>query len=229
VRNDEQHPGADRLEAFAQSELSDGDRAVVESHLVHCTPCQTEVEEWRSLFATLASLPAYLPAAGFGDRVMKHVRVPMPWNERVGVWADQAGSLIRQGAAEVEKLLPRTTRGWAIASAFLALPALLIGGLLFWLLSKSYVTTYSLWVFTTDRFGTAAAGGSERLFSWLLSTELAAMTVTALGSLVEAGGVGALGALALAIGVGMIASMWILYTNLFRTPSRESNYVSHGI
>lgn len=228
MRNDEQHPGADRLEAFAQRELSAGDRVVVESHLVHCTRCQAELEEWRSLFATLAALPSYVPADGFGDRVMARVRIPLTWHQRVGVWADQAGALVRHGAASVEKVMPTTTRGWAIASAFLALPALFIGGLLFWFLSRSYVTTYSLWVFTTDQFGAAAASGSGRFFAWLLSTELAGWGVTALGSVVGALGVGALGALAAALGVGMVASMWILYTNLIRTPSRESNYVSHG-
>jgi hypothetical protein len=229
VIHDEQHPEAEQLEAFAQSELPAADRVVVESHLVRCTRCQAELDEWRSLFATLASLPAYAPAAGFGDRVMARVRVPMTWNQRVGIWADQTGALVSRGAARVERAMPQTTRGWAIASAFLALPALIVGGLLFWLLSKSYVTTHSLWVYTTDRFGIAAAGASERFFSWILSTELVGVTVTGLGSLVETGGVGALGALAAGLGVGTIASMWILYTNLFRTPSRETNYVSHGV
>ena len=227
--HDEQHPGAERLEAFAQSELSGADRAVVESHLVRCTSCQVEVEEWRSLFSALAGLPAYAPADGFGDRVMAQVRVPLTWHQQVGVWAEQAGALLQRGSNEIDRVLPRTTRGWAIASAFLALPALIVGGLLFWLLSKSYVTTYSLWVYTTDRFGIAAAGASDRFFAWLLSTEIAGWTVTALGSLVEARGVGALGALAVALGVGTVASMWILYMNLFRTPSRGTNYVSPGI
>src|SRR5690606_39557442 len=48
-----------------RSSLSEADRAVLESHLITCSRCQMEVEEWRALFGLLASLPQIEPAADF--------------------------------------------------------------------------------------------------------------------------------------------------------------------
>jgi hypothetical protein len=229
VRHGGQHPGSERLEEFAQSGLSDGDRVVVESHLLHCASCQAEVEDWRSLFVALSDLPLFTPAAGFGDRVMARVRIPLSWPQRVGLWSEQAGRLIRDVGHAVERVLPKTTRGWAFASAFLALPALFIGGLLFWLVSRSYVTMHGLWVFTTDSFGAVATGSANRIFEWLIMTPLASWTVSALGGIVETRGASGLGMLAGGLGVAMALSVWILYMNLFRTDRREANYVTNSI
>jgi hypothetical protein len=206
------HPSPDNLEAFAEGILRPDDRAVVASHLLACHRCEGVVEDWRSLFHALSALPRFAPAVGFADRVMRRVRVRQPWHARAG--------------AAFGRYLPHTTRGWALAAAFLALPVLAGGSFAAWLLSKSYVTTHGLWVFATDRFFGAAQSGVVGVTKFLMQTDIAAWLARSAGTVFSASGARGLGALAAASAVLIVLSAWILYTNLFRTPDRKSHYVT---
>lgn len=221
MRDDTRHPAQEALEAFAAEEISAGDRAVVESHLVACDPCRSAVDEWRSLFHVLSELPSFAPSAGFGDRVMAGVTVRAPWQVRARVWA-------RHGGEAVERMLPKTTRGWAWASAFLAVPVLVIGVLMVWLLSRSYMTGHDLWVFATDRIGTATTAAGAWTFSTIVESDVTVWLLRALGTVFEAGGASGVGLLAASMAAGMALSIWVLYANLFRTPTRDSNYVTYS-
>jgi anti-sigma factor RsiW len=48
-----QHLQGDELQTFVEGGVQEGDRAMIESHLVACLRCRSEVEEWRSLFTAL--------------------------------------------------------------------------------------------------------------------------------------------------------------------------------
>jgi anti-sigma factor RsiW len=221
VSTETRHPAAAALEAFAAEELAAGDRVVVESHLVGCDVCRAATEEWRSLFALLAELPRHAPASGFADRVMAGVAVPVPLPQRVRVWAGQTGQAL-------ERLLPTTTRGWAFACALLALPVLLVGGVLAWLLSRSYVTGHDLWIFVTQNLGAAATSAGGWAFQRIMASDVTVWLLRVASDVFEAQGAGGIGAAAVLLGVGMAVSIWVLYTNLFRTPTRESNYVTYS-
>jgi anti-sigma factor RsiW len=221
VSTESKHPAPKTLESLAAEDLAASDKAVVESHLVTCDSCRTAVEEWRSLFTVLAELPSYAPAAGFADRVMAGVAMPVPAAQRAKSWAWQT-------ARSLERLLPRTTRGWAVAAAFLALPVLVVGAVLAWLLSRSYVTGADLWIFTTQSLGAAAASAGAWAFQSVLESDATVWLMRTMAMLFEARGAGGLGLAAALLGAGMAASMWVLYTNLFRTPTRDSDYVTYS-
>jgi hypothetical protein len=158
----------------------------------------------------LATLPRFAPNPGFVDRVMARVQIPQAWYVRAG--------------AAVTRFLPRSTRGWAFAAAFLALPVLAGGTFIVWLLSKSYVTTHGLWVFVTDRFASAIQAVFTRSLTFLMQTDIAAWTARTAGSLIDAGGARGIGAFAGGIAVMILICVWVLYSNLFRTPERDSNH-----
>src|SRR5690606_27309414 len=132
--SDMYHPAADRLEALVEGSLEPGDRVVLESHLIACPACQARVEEWRSRVAALDGLPQYEPAAGFADRVMTQVQVAPRriWQQTWQQWAGRAGAL-------VVRATPKTNYGWSLAVAMLALPVLLGGGIVTWLVTRSYI------------------------------------------------------------------------------------------
>jgi anti-sigma factor RsiW len=204
-----EHPTAERLEAFAEGLLKDGERAVIGSHLLGCARCETDVEEWRSLFAVLRTLPSFAPAPGFALRVMAHVRIPQPWYARA--------------SALIDRMLPRTTGGWAVAAAILALPLLAGASFMAWLLSKSYVTVQGLWVFATDLFASEASRLGSRAVDAFVATDLAAWLAQGLDAAFGTG-TREMGVVAVA-GAGLTAlSIWVLYRYLFRTPNRDSNY-----
>jgi anti-sigma factor RsiW len=208
------HPTPERLEAYVEESLDVAERAVLASHLLACPRCQGEVEEWRTIFVALRDLPQLAPSAGFADRVMADVRVHQPWTVRV--------------LAALERLLPRSSTGWALAAAFVMLPALGLAGLLAWLLTRPGVTADALLVFvgTQLRAGAAAAG------DWVLSTVLTNQATVALLELgravLDTGGIAGVGMAAAGFGALVALSLWVLYQNLFHTPTRETTHASFG-
>jgi hypothetical protein len=214
------HPAADRLEAFVEGTLREADRAVLESHLLTCPPCQTQVEEWRGLFAALSSLPQFEPTVGFATRVMTHVRVAprAAWQE----WADRAGAL-------AARVAPRTNYGWSLAVALFALPILLGGGAIAWLVSKSYITSDALLGYTRESIVDGLQGMGTTVITFVMQTEIAAWVVANVGAVISTAGVTGLGAILAGAGSLTVLSTWVLYRNLFRSPSRESDYALYSL
>jgi hypothetical protein len=187
---------------------------VLESHLLGCPRCQNEIDELRSLFTTLTSLPQFSPAPGFASRVMACVVIRRPWQARAG--------------ALVARLMPRTTPGWAFAVAMLAIPVLLASGLALWLLSKDYVTTSGLWAFATDRFTLGANRVASGVVSSAIQTDVMAWLVKSIATFLAAAGLRGLGTLAALLAMLTMLSIWVLYRNLVRTPTRGSTYVTYS-
>ena len=213
------HPETERLQLFAEARLDQADHSVVESHLIGCDTCTAEVEEWRSLFTLLATMPYHAPSKGFVDRVMAHVVLPDPWYVRA---AARVGT-------QLQTFVPRTTRGWAFASAFFALPVVFFTALAAWLLSRPYITPNGLVSFAVERIQTALDTAAKGTLSTVLQSDIALFFARALDALVSAG-VGTAGALALATAMAIALSVWVLYQNLFRMTTRRENhsYVSYS-
>ncbi len=208
------HPTDQRLEAFCEGTLPDRERPGLESHLVGCPRCQSEVDDWRALFTALASLPHLAPAPGFASRVMAHVRIPRPWHE-------QAGALVR-------RLVPRTTPGWAFAVAILAIPALLATSLAFWLLSRDYLSAAGLWAFALDSFLATVGQWLAAAVGLVLQTDIMAWVVRSATAFLDAAGLRGLGTVAAGAALLTLLSVWVLYRNLVRTPTRGSSYVTYS-
>lgn len=212
-----QHLDAEELQTFVEGRTPEGERAGVESHLSVCLPCQGEAEEWRSLFSALSSLPQFEPASGFADRVLAgmkqaHATAVLPWYVR--------------GSRFVGRVAPKTTRGWALAAAFLALPLISGGLFVSWLISKAYVTPRTLWAFATDRGAHALQSLGEGTITWALNTEAASWAVKMSSQLVHQVGMSGVGALVAAMAIATSLSIWVLYKYLFRSTTREASYVS---
>ena len=208
------HPEHERLQALVEESLDGADAAVVESHLATCARCRADVEELRSLFAMLSSIPQHAPGAGFADRVMARVRVRRPWFAWAADWAEWLG-----------RLAPQTTRGWAVASTMVALPTAAIAALTWWIMSRPGVTPQGLWVMSTGYAGRGLSGAWSWLWARVAGSGLAAWA-TSLAEVAATVGRGGLG-----LGVVMFltltaASIWVLYQNLFRTEERRTDYAS---
>jgi anti-sigma factor RsiW len=209
-----QHLTAERLEAYVEGLLDQAERAVTESHLVGCPRCQHELDEWLALFAALADLPDLEPSPNFADRVMAHVRVSPRW-----AWQQQAA----RASAALTRVLPKTTFGWALTTAFLALPILLGAGLTVWLLSQSYLAPRSIWAFFSDQLLEGARASAAAALNWALQTDLAAWLGERGGAFVATAGLSGVGLIAATAALATVLSIWVLYRNLFRTPSRNSS------
>lgn len=212
MRLDALHPKDERLEAYSDGSLAGEERASVESHVRQCSRCRVEVEDWHSLFSALAALPVLAPAPGFANRVMAHVSVRAAWQARTAGW--------------LGRCVPRTTGGWVVAVALLGIPAIVAGTFIAWLLSRSYLTGYRLWVFATDQFATGTNEVASSILSRLMSTDIAVWVVTSVTSFLESAGLRGMSALAGGLACLIVVSIWVLYRNLFRTPNRGSTYVS---
>ena len=217
------HLEADELQTFAEGRLPEGERPAVESHLTNCASCQAEVQEWRQLFESLSVLPQYEPSAGFADRVMAGVREAhatalVPWYVRSG----------QRASAFVVRVTPRTTRGWAFASALFALPVIASAMLMSWLMSKAYATPGALLTFGADKSAHALESLGRSTIQWALQTKLVGAIVELGGVFVQQAGLSGVGALIAVVAMAICLSIWVLYNNLFRSPTPESSYVSYS-
>jgi hypothetical protein len=206
------HPDTEKLQGIVEEALAAGERVVVESHLLGCADCRNEVEEWTSLFAMLSTMPRVAPSFGFANRVMAHVELPDPWYAR----------LPARVGAQLRTFVPKTTRGWAAATACLALPIAFFAALAAWLLSKPYITPQGLVAFTYGKVQGAIEAVATGAMSTVLQSDVALITARSLDAVTSAGA-GAAGALLFAVSMATALSAWVLYQNLFRTKATREN------
>jgi|SRR5688500_5744948 len=213
------HPTAEKLQSFVEGLLDVSDRAVLESHLIACPACQSEVAEWRSLYNVLAAMPQMEPAKGFANRVMSHVTLPDPWYVRVPA----------RVAERLQVFVPQTTRGWAAATAFLAMPMLFFVGVAAWVLSKPYITAQGLMSFTYAKASAIVNSVATGTWSTILQSDAALLAVRGMNAVSNAG-LGAAGALVFAVSLATALSAWVLYQNLFRPTMKRAirHYVSYS-
>ena len=210
------HPEPEQLESYLEGRLEEAQRAVLESHLVGCSRCQSELEEWRALFAALEALPSIEPSPGFVDRVM-------------------AGVTVRPSAAQAtatSRWLPRTSRGWSLMAAFLALPILGLSSLVAWLVTQPWATLLSgeaLLAFAWTRAAAAMSAVTTQVTAVVLQSNLATSLSGVLKQFLAVAGTRGLGLAAAALSLAGLGSAWILYHNLVRNSTREEQYAPYTI
>lgn len=72
------HLSAERLHAYLDGELPEGERLRAEAHVASCARCTSELDGWKAIFADLEGLAVHRPHQGFADRVMHSVAMPQP-------------------------------------------------------------------------------------------------------------------------------------------------------
>lgn len=200
------HPDEQALESFAARELDGGDAAVVESHLLGCAACSGAVEEWRTLFSALDEVPLLEPSADFADRVMARVTVRKP--------------LPVQAAELVDRLVPHSRRGWALVGTALGLPAVGAIAIMAWIASLPWLTVEGLASFAVRQLGEGLETLPQRGLGLVSDTTIGVWLNETL-QLVLGAGTGPLSAAAALFAAAVALSVWVLYKNLFRTPSRD--------
>lgn len=208
------HPTSELLEAYVEGSLQDSERVVLESHLLSCSYCQAEVEEWKALFAGLAALPHFEPGPDFADRVLAGVRLRQPWTVRV--------------AELLRRLVPKTTVGWALVAACVALPFLVFGGVMAWLFTWPSVTPQGLWLYARERLTDALLSLVGQAGAAVFESEVARSVVQWGRTWVATVDPSTVGAGLALFATLTLVSAWVLYQNLFRTPARERRYVSYS-
>lgn len=207
------HPTPDRLEALVEGVLDGGESAVLESHLVSCGRCQAEVEEYRTLFEMLASLPRTEPSEGFADRVFARIDIRQPLLARV--------------AAALKRLVPTSIMGLTLATALLSLPVVFTGGATAWLLAQPGISLGAITIFIREK----AIEGVGALFSWmaeiLMQTPAALWLVSWAEALLPAIGLREVGAAAALFALLTSVSAWVLYRNLTHTSTQDTSYVNY--
>ncbi|HUP90574.1 MAG TPA: hypothetical protein VM100_14540 [Longimicrobiales bacterium] len=211
------HPTPEKLQGYAETSLDAAEQAVLASHVVSCSTCQHEVEEWRSLFNVLSTLPQLEPSKHFADLVMSNVKLPDPWYMK-------SAARVKN---EMRLWMPKTTRGWTFATATLGVPFFVFGALFAWLLSHPFVTPQSVATFAADKGYKAVEAQASGTFAALLQSDVGLWLARILETLRSAG-LGTVGAFAAGIAVGIGVSAWVLYTNLRTNRTRAKNdYVSY--
>jgi anti-sigma factor RsiW len=208
------HPSPERLEALVEGDLPEAERSAIEAHVAACVRCQAEVEEWRTVFAVLASLPRLAPSPGFADRVLARVRIERPWTARI--------------AALLARLAPRTTAGWALLTACLTLPAAAATALIAWILTRPGLnaeTLMTVMAFLRERAADLLLSFAGHAATTAMESTLAAW-IARLIERILAAAPAQLGAAAAVFTALTLASVWVLYRHLFRPSNRKVHHAS---
>jgi anti-sigma factor RsiW len=212
VNEKRNHPTPERLQQLVEESLDREQRLAVESHVQECPDCRVELEEVRSLFGALATLPRFAPSPGFADLVMARVRVRQPAFAGVNAW--------------IERVTPHTTRGWAAAAAVLALPVIGATILVTWLLSRPGVTPQGLWTVATHLVEQGVSSGSQWAWARFAGTSLATWLAQA-ADLVQTVGGYEIGMAAVLFATLTAGSTYVLYQNLFRPEARRNENATY--
>ena len=211
IRNAEEHLGPDRLQELLDGALGQGDRRRAHAHMEACPACQSEFQEWQTVFTSLGSLPRLAPSEGFARRVMTAFQAsasPAPTPGVLDRALQWAGAMTNQAG----RLLPSTPRGWTGLGAIASLPALGVLALMGAVTAHPLLTLGGLATFLSwrvaDGFQAAMAWGSQWLADSAVAGALweAASAASASPSLAVAG--------LMALWALTLASAWILYRNV---------------
>jgi len=71
------HVASGVLQDFVEGALAAREAVRVEDHLEICAQCTTEAAAWTGVMSRLQGLESFHPEAGFADRVMRHVELPV--------------------------------------------------------------------------------------------------------------------------------------------------------
>ena len=97
-----------------------------------------------------------------------------------------------------------------------------------WLLTRSYLTADTLWTAALETVTHGAQRVGESLVQGVVQTDVMTWLVANLGEFLATAGMRGIGAAVAAVGALSMLSIYVLYRNLIRTPTRESHYVTYS-
>ncbi|GMR12458.1 MAG: hypothetical protein BMS9Abin29_0647 [Gemmatimonadota bacterium] len=92
------HLTAEQIQALLDGQLSDGDFADAQEHVVFCSRCHADLEAWQLLYAELGGLSELGPSPDFAARVLEHIpaqEAAAPWRQKVRAWIAARGRSAR--------------------------------------------------------------------------------------------------------------------------------------
>jgi anti-sigma factor RsiW len=132
-----EHPSGQQLQIYLDGELAPEEQTALESHLRECAGCQETLDELRSLFQLIESVPERALERDLAPQVMNALRPAMRWlpsvalGELVAALGIAAALVIGLGRATVElnlsAAIARLARG--IESAVVDLSATISDGI----------------------------------------------------------------------------------------------------
>ncbi len=197
------------LEQLAEGTLPKEEAAAAQAHVDRCPMCRQEVAAFTNLFSALGGLDRFAPSATFADAVMTRVRVA-PVESRVTTWA--------------RRVLPRTRRGWALATAALIAPAAPVMVLILWLITQPMVTPSTLWQWSLAQLQVASQAALPWIFQRVADSEVLTWAQSLVDMLLTVP-LPALGGFLTFFGVAIPLSAWGL-VHLNRTPVGNEHHAN---
>jgi anti-sigma factor RsiW len=93
------HLTAQQIQSLLDGQLSDGEFADAQEHVVFCSRCQVDFEAWQLLYAELGGLAEIEPSPEFAARVLEHMPAQegaASWRRKVRAWISVRGRGARE-------------------------------------------------------------------------------------------------------------------------------------
>jgi anti-sigma factor RsiW len=201
------------LQDYLDGRLAARNEARVDRHLDACAICRSELEGFRAVSLAIESLPALAPSTDFAERVMAEVRI-----NQIAAVAMAPTTTTGRLLGWVRERMPSNRQGWAAALGVSVVPVFTLLLLVRSVFAHELVTVSNLAAYlrlqTSGLFASAGQAFSAVVERWAPAFMLdGAAWVGSSPTLIAA-------SVALA-SVATMASAWVLYRNLFRTPFDE--------
>jgi hypothetical protein len=207
VSSEPAHLTALSLEQLAEGSLPSAEAIDATAHVDRCGRCAAELESYRNLFAALADLPRFAPSPAFASGVMARVRIA-PQEAAVAAW--------------LQRLIPRSKRGWILLATLITAPAAPIFALMGWLMLQPVLSPGMFFEWSLLRGETVA----QASFSWLVERAVSSQVVQWMGigvDTVQTMPQTTLSGLIAFLAIGIPLSAWGL-VRLTRTPAARVTY-----
>jgi anti-sigma factor RsiW len=201
------------LQDYLDGRLAARNEARVDRHLDACSICRSELEAFRSVALAVESLPALAPSADFAERVMAEVRI-----NQIAAVAMAPTTTTGRLVGWMRDRMPSSRQGWAAALGVSVVPVFTLILVVRSVFAHELVTMSNLAAFvrlqTSGLFASAGQAFSAVVARWAPAFMLdGAAWVGSSPTLI---------AFSVAfVSVATMASAWVLYRNLFRTPFDE--------
>lgn len=207
------HPSDASLQDYIEGVLPKRQQAGVLAHVSACGDCELEVQEWRRLFGSIEALPEFAPAEDFRERVMARVRVPEPAPATVPAHA----AVRDQARALVERVRPRTRRGWAMAAGIAMSPGLAFAAVTYLIMSHPLLTFGYLAAFLWWQVTGALSTLATAILNPVLESVTTFRAFQAMEALVASPAMAT--ASLITLGALMMTALWIFYRNFILSPT----------
>lgn len=200
------------LQDYLDGTLAQGQMARVATKIAESPEAQQQLSEWQTVFGGLGSLGHETPSDSLHHRIMAQVRV-----HQLMLTVQTPTTTWERMMALGGAVMPRTQKAWAVVSGIAVTPASVVVLMGYAIFTSSSMTPMDLLSFAAWKSRDALSALGDGALGAVTDSPQALQLFSSAGALTSSPLLAVAGVFTFAVLSGM--ALWVLYKNLFATPT----------